>query len=300
MRIIVTLILSIVFFSSKAQNPAFFSADENRIFGKIVNNSLYILRQDYYVIDTTIQGGKRYGLNKKDYFGRFYYTAIAINGKFIVDKSINTPWELDSNFSKYNVNNKYKPELGELAFKRVDDKKYTLLETFDSARFNKLNAYCKIKYKDSISIQSFSTYNFKDSMLIDTTAWFWLADIKPDERNEDVNIQFESSKGKYSPAKDGFTNNKFFYSENSKAGFIFCTIPEFGAIKYYLCGVIIKIQGKFSFISFKNEILLDKISEKKSLKEISNLAPSTLDEIPVKEESSNQKSASKKKKRRNE
>lgn len=91
-----------------------------------------------------------------------------------------------------------------------------------------------------------------------------------------------------------FINTKFLYSENTKGGFIFSTVPEFGVLKYYLSGLIIKRNNKFSFVSLKGDGTASVNSVKTDQKTNMPQPALTLDVIPSKKE----EATSKKKKKR--
>jgi hypothetical protein len=244
--------LLIVFFLicshfARSQNKILFGSDDNKLLKAVVSDAIYILRQDYYLIDSTVKRGKKYGLNNKEYFGRCYFVAIAVNNQFYVDSAIMTPWDLDSNYTKYSSSKKYKPELSELAFRNIKEKKFSLIDK-SILKDSPSRSYPLLIMPSHDSLNSIELLNFSDSLL-DSTAWFYVADLNYNIEKDEDSFIFETMKGRYSSQNDSFICNKFYYGNNTIGGFIFSTVPQFGFVKYCLSGIVKKNNGKFQFIS---------------------------------------------------
>ena len=230
---------------------------------KIAGDAVYLLQQDYYITDTTVKERKRYGLNKQEYFGRFYFLSIVANGHFYVDAIINTPWKLDQNFKSISTKNKYQAVLGKLAFSKLNQVNFQHVDSsvsFNESRnslMNVLDEYSMIKAPDSL--KSFFVINPNDSTILDNTSWFWTASVLDTSKlnggvllSDQSKIEFESSKGKYQPSKKSFINNAFFYDDKTIGGFIFTTKASFGKVEYFLSGLTLKKDGKFVFIAINS------------------------------------------------
>ena len=127
-----TCLLSISF----AQKNPFFNADELRNVKAVAGGALYILRQDYYIVDTTLKPNKKSGLNGNNYFGRNYFLAVLADGKFYTDRNINTPWDLDAQFNTIKGLKKYLPVLSGFAYKQIDSTSFSPVDSL--AEFNKI------------------------------------------------------------------------------------------------------------------------------------------------------------------
>jgi hypothetical protein len=119
-----------------AQKNPFSNPHELRNVKAVTGGALYILRQDFYIVDTTAKPNKKMGLNGKDYFGRYYFLAVLADGKFYTDRNINTAWELDAQFSTIKGLKKYLPILGGFAYKQIDSVSFTSVDSV--TEFNKI------------------------------------------------------------------------------------------------------------------------------------------------------------------
>lgn len=82
-----------------------------------IDKGLCIVRQSYQLEDTITR--KRFGRYGKDEFGAYSSLAIRTSDGYIVDSQLLSPWETDSNFSRYRTSHKpviaqaYSKELGD-------------------------------------------------------------------------------------------------------------------------------------------------------------------------------------------
>jgi hypothetical protein len=244
---------------SFAQKSTFFNPEELRNVKAVVGGALYILRQDYYIVDSTTKQPKKIGLNGNNYFGRYYFVAILADGKFYTDKNINTPWVLDAEFNTIKSLKKYTPKLSGLAYKQIDSIDFVAIDSIEVINKNRLtgidsnSTYAVIPtYKRLPMLQLANNIE----KLWDSTSFHWLVSAKvAKELNQNKfidtipTLDFDLSKGKYSVEKKSYINTGFFYNENSIVGFVFTTKPSLGKIEYLLSGMIIRNKnGKFESI----------------------------------------------------
>jgi hypothetical protein len=266
---------------SKAQKNPFFNTDELKNIKAVAGGALYILRQDFYIVDTTAKPNKKMGLNGKDYFGRYYFLAVLADGKFYTDRNINTAWELDAQFSTIKGLKKYLPILGGFAYKQIDSVSFNSLDSV--AEFNKIrnldndtiNLYVALSISKNLPMLHLANNN---ENLLDSTSFHWALSVKEaKDFNQKKYIdtlpapEFDLTKGKYSLAKKTYINPGFFYSDNTIGGFVFTTKPSLGKIEYNLSGIIVKNNlGKFEAVSIKQKDVV-KLEELK--KEIPAIIP---------------------------
>lgn len=277
----ITIVIVSVFlvgFVSAQKNP-FLKIDENRTIKAVVNEAIYILRQDFYIIDTTSKRKIEMGLNHKDYFGRYYFVAILADGKFYTDNNINAPWKLDVNFNNLKESKKYIPALSNLAFKRWDEKDFKQidsLEIYNKSRKLSLNQNSRYTYltaPDSLQCLKIASDN---ETLMDSTSYHWTISANEAKSfNENIfldtipTLDFNLSKGKYSVEKKGYVNTNFFYFEKTLGGFIFTTKASFGKLEYFLSGMILRInKGKFDMLPIISTVPQYVPDTKKEIKKI--------------------------------
>ena len=253
--IILFFFLGILF----AQKNPFYNAEELQNVKAIAGGALYILRQEYYIVDSTTKQPKKFSLNGNNYFGRFYFIAILADGKFYTDKNINTPWELDAEFNAIKSLKKYTPKLSGLAYKQIDSVDFVAIDSIEAINKNRLtgidsnSTYAVIPIYKRLPMLQLANNNEK---LLDSTSFHWLVSAKVAKdlnQNKFIDtiptLDFDLSKGKYSVGKKSYINNSFFYNENSIVGFVFTTKPSLGKIEYLLSGMIIRNKnGKFESI----------------------------------------------------
>lgn len=265
MKMFKVLLLIIFSLNVHAQKISFESTDNN-VIQRVVGEAAFMVRQDYYIVDTTSKTEKKLGLKNQKYFGRFYFLAIVANGHFYVSPYIKSPWNQDQNFKLLSSEKKYKPFLSDFAFKRLGDNQPFQTDSAiakniaNTQLLNELDDFAAIKAPDSL--KGLKVIGSNDASIIDSTSWFWVASTLSLQENDSINnitdssvIQFETSKGRYKKSTNSFVNNSFFYNKKTIGGFIFITKPSFGKVEYFLKGIIVKKQDKFNFISIDDPLL---------------------------------------------
>jgi hypothetical protein len=250
-----------------AQSNPFFKKEDKILLSAVVNNAIYVLQQDYYIMDTTAKEPKKLGLNNKRYFGRFYFIALLAEGKFYTDGTINAPWKLDSAFANLKVEGKYKPFLGNLSYRRLDENVFRNVDSIDT--YNKLrdssyvanSRYAILTAPDSLPGLRLASFT---EPLADSTAWFW--SVKdPQARFYDGNVlqdtiskyDFDASKGKYDAQKQSYINSGYFYSNKTMIGFILTTKASLGKVEFFLHGLVIRNQkGKYDPMPLNTKTIL--------------------------------------------
>ena len=259
--------------TSKSQNPSIFNKESINVFRNITSGATYILRQDYYIIDTTVKHNKKSGRNGYNYFGRFYFLAVYADGKFYTDRNINSPWELDANFKSIKESKQYQPVLSGLAYKQIDSASFIQVDSIQE--FNKIrklnndtsNLYVALTLSKNLPMLHLANNNEK---LLDSTSFHWALSAKEtqdfDQKkyiDSTPSVEFDLSKGKYSLDKKSYLNSGFFYNEKTIGGFVFTTKPSLGKIEYCLSGVIVRNNlGKFEAVVIKQKEAV-KIEESK-------------------------------------
>ena len=258
-----------------SQGLSFTNNTDKMMLKAIADPALYILRQDYYIVDTTEKTQRRLGLNKQPFFGRTYFVALLADGKFYTENTIDSPWAVDSNFKSISGEKRYIPVLGELAYRKIEE---TNFKPFDSlivrgkkghGVFNSISDYATLIAKDSIRGFEVAQSN---EIYSDSTVWYWIACLSPSKpkhdsvSNDTPSIQFDAVKGKYSSLKKTYTSNNFFYDEKTIGGFIFITKASFGKIQFLLHGLILRNGPKFRFLPLDNKAMsaVEKTADKKA------------------------------------
>jgi hypothetical protein len=258
------LIFGCIPLSINAQKNPFFNPEDLKIIKSVVGGALYILRQDFYITDTTVKPYKKSGLNGNNYFGRYYYLAVLADGKFYTDRNINSPWELDAQFNTIKGLKKYLPVLSGFAYKQIDSTSFNSVDSI--VEFNKIrnsnidtnNLYVALSLSKSLPMLHLANNNEK---LIDSTSFHWALSVKESkEFNQKKyidtipSIEFDLTKGKFSFDKKAYNNPGFFYSDKTIGGFVFTTKPSLGKIEYRLSGVIVRNNlGKFESVAIKQK-----------------------------------------------
>jgi len=274
-KVFFILLLSLVTDLCFAQKNSFFNTDEKKIIAAVVNDAVYVLRQDFYILDTVSKPNKKIGLNGNKFFGRYYFVAILADGKFYTDDKINSPWNLDKQFCTMIDTKKYLPQLGNLAYKKMGEKEFKQLDSITtynedrSVNIDSTISYAILRSPDSFKGLALAPNNEK---LLDSTSFHLCVSVQ--EAKEYSNnlyvdslpsIEFDLSKGKFNLNKNAYTNTGFFYNENTIGGFIFITKPSFGKIEYFLSGIISRNKlGKFDMIAFKPKENKKKESKKET------------------------------------
>lgn len=84
-------------------------SDDQMLIKNAVDSAIYIIRQDYALIDTV--DNKRYTQDNQEYFGRYYTAAMMIDSVLWTDTDLLEPWLSDTSFSYYNKRYGWKPIL---------------------------------------------------------------------------------------------------------------------------------------------------------------------------------------------
>lgn len=267
------IFICLISFNNFAQKNPFFNSDELRNVKAVAGAALYILRQDFYIVDTTVKPNKKSGLNGNNYFGRYYFLAVLADGKFYTDRSINTPWELDAQYNTIKGLKKYLPVLSGFAYKQIDSASFNQVDSI--IEFNKIrslnndtsNLYVALSLSKNLPMLHLADNNEK---LLDSTSFHWSLSVKEaKEFNQKKyidtlpSLEFDLTKGKYSLDKKTYVNPGFFYSDKTIGGFVFTTKPSLGKIEYNLSGVIMRNNiGKFEAVVIKQKVVV-KIEEEK-------------------------------------
>jgi hypothetical protein len=278
---------------SLAQKNPFFNSDELRTVRAVAGGALYVLRQDFYILDTTVKPNKKSGLNGNNYFGRYYFLALYADGKFYTDRNINSPWDLDAQFNTIRGLKKYMPVLSGFAFRQIDSVSFISIDSI--ADFNKkrrensdtMSLYAALSLSKNLPMLTVANNTEK---LTDSTSFHWTLNVKEArEFNQKRFIdtipspEFDLTKGKYSLEKKSFINPGFFYGDKTIGGFVFTTKPSFGKVEYRLSGVIIKNKnGKFESVPISQTELEKKdgaIKEKVDSKKDEPIKPVKITEI---------------------
>jgi hypothetical protein len=279
------LIVFIFLISSNisAQKNPFFNSDELKNVKAVAGGALYILRQDYYIVDTTVKPNKKSGLNGNNYFGRYYFLAVLADGKFYTDRNINKPWEQDAQFNKIIEQKKYMPVLSGFAYKQIDSTTFNSIDSL--VEFNKIrnlnndtnNLYVALNTSKNLPMLHLANNNDK---LLDSTSFHWALSVKEaKEYNQKKyidtlpSLEFDLTKGKYNLDKKAFVNPVFFYNEKTIGGFIFTTKPSLGKIEYNLSGLIVRNNlGKFEAVAIKQKdadaVKIENVKKETSTKEV--------------------------------
>lgn len=272
-RLLVIILICFVYLKVNAQKNPFYNQEELKNIKAVAGGALYILRQDFYIVDTTVKPNKKIGLNGNNYFGRYYYLAVLADGKFYTDRNINSPWELDAQYNTIKGLKKYLPVLSGFAYKKIDSISFNAIDSI--AEFNKIrianidtnNLYVTLSLSKSLPMLHLANNNEK---LLDSTSFHWALSVKESkEFNQKKyidtvpSIEFDLTKGKFSVDKKVFNNPGFFYSNKTIGGFVFTTKPSLGKIEYSLSGVIVRNNlGKFESVVIKQKEVV-KIEEVK-------------------------------------
>jgi hypothetical protein len=256
-NIIIFSILLLNFSISYCQPLSNGKKEEKTMLSGVTGEATYILRQDYYLIDTTVSAPKKLGYNNNPYFGRFYFVAIVADGKFYTDKHINTPWLLDSVYAAIIAENRnYKPVLGNLAWKSISAQSFRDIDSI--VNYNKVrdssvtsNYPCAILTAPA-SLAGLQIDTIKQNPS-DSTVWFWVAKSKNAQTAKGnvfidtvPSVDFDAFKGKFNFVKGDYTTGNQFYSTKTLGGYIFITRASLGKLSFYLHGVIVKNrEGKY-------------------------------------------------------
>ena len=191
----------------------------------VFDSSLYIIRQDYTLIDGA---GNEYGRNKDAFFGKKYGLGVITDSGIYAATDILLPWEDDKNFNKFRNNDSLKPHLSKTFYKRLNDKTFLPMETGQSKKTgdSSLIVFRAPESRPSIA----NAINLKD-----TTGWIVLAKSKEDPAISDsllLNLSIlrpvfsEDSTGKMYiknlAAKDNFFGGIFYTSHISIGKILFC------------------------------------------------------------------------------
>jgi len=94
-----------------------FKSSNQQFVEQAIKNGIFVIRQTYQLEDTTTQ--QRFGRYGNEEFGAYSSLAIRTSDGFIVDSQLLSPWETDSNFSRYRTSHRpiiaraYSMELGD-------------------------------------------------------------------------------------------------------------------------------------------------------------------------------------------
>jgi subtilisin family serine protease len=221
-----------------------------------VKDAVFVIRQDYYIRDTTDPARKALGLNKKPYFGRFYYLALNIEGCLVTDAAVRTPWLHDPNFTMVRDSANYVPELGASSYRRLSD------TVFQNKGFGSVDTFSYfIDLHDStlavISVpvhQGLRLDTLADERA-DTAMWFWTLKVKgqtADRQNVYFDtipsVGYEVQKGRYSPKLGSYVTKNYYTSSSAIGGLVLSTHPTLGRMDFQVHGIIVrKPKGKFDF-----------------------------------------------------
>jgi hypothetical protein len=190
----------------------------------VFDSSLYIIRQDYTLIDGA---GNEYGRNKDAFFGKKYGLGVVTDSGIYTTTDILVPWEDDKNFNKFKNNDSLKPHLSKIFYKRLNDKTFSPMETGQSKKIVD-SSLIIFRAPDSLPYIA-DAINLKD-----TTGWIVLAKSREDPGMTDsflLNLSIirpvfsEDSTGKMYirnlAAKDNFIGGIFYTSHISLGKILF-------------------------------------------------------------------------------
>lgn len=100
--------------------------DRNQAARNAVAPGVYLVRQDYIVVDSA---GKGYGYDNKETFGTYYSVGLRIKEGFLLPSTFNTPGEFDPNFEPYKQTHKTKTS--HVKSRLVDSLKYADVKLAD-------------------------------------------------------------------------------------------------------------------------------------------------------------------------
>lgn len=274
MKIIFILILVFLASNVKSQTPTFFNKENIGVIKKITEGALYILRQDFYILDTTVKPNIKSGFNGNNYFGRYYFIGLYADGKFYTDRNINTPWELDERFNSIKGLKKYIPVLSNFAYRQIDSSTFMNIDSlaeFNKGRLSDIDTnmlYAAIRCSVNLPMLHLAENNEK---MLDSTSFHWALNVKESKEFNKMNytdtipsIEYDLSKGKYSLDRKAYLNSGFYYNDKTIGGFVFTTRPGLGRIDYLLSGMIVKNKlGKFESVIIQKSDQI-KIDDKKN------------------------------------
>ena len=94
-----------------------FKSSNQQFVEQAIKNGIFVIKQTYQLEDTTTQ--QRFGRYGNEEFGAFSSLAIRTSNGILVDSQLLSPWETDSNFSRYRathrpvIANSYSMEFGD-------------------------------------------------------------------------------------------------------------------------------------------------------------------------------------------
>ena len=221
-----------------------------------VKDAIFLIRQDYYIKDTTDPARKALGLNKNPYFGRFYYLALNIGGCLVTDAAVRTPWIHDPNFAMVRDSARYVPELGASSFRRLTD------TAFQHKGFGSADSLSPcIDLHDSMlavipvpSHPGLPLDTFPDER-VDTVMWFWTLKVRgqtADRQNvffdSIPSVGYEVQKGRFSPKIGSYVTKNYYASSSAIGGIVLSTHPSLGRMEFQAHGIIVRRpKGQFEF-----------------------------------------------------
>ncbi len=81
-----------------------FKSPNQQFVEQAIKNGIFVIKQTYQLEDTTTQ--QRFGRYGNEEFGAISLLAIRISDGILVDSQLLSPWETDSNFSRYRATHK--------------------------------------------------------------------------------------------------------------------------------------------------------------------------------------------------
>ena len=94
-----------------------FKSSNQQFVEQAIKDGIFVIRQTYQLEDTTTQ--QRFGRYGNEEFGAYSSLAIRTSDGIIADSQLVSPWETDSNFSRYRTS--HKPVIAQAYSKELDD-----------------------------------------------------------------------------------------------------------------------------------------------------------------------------------
>jgi hypothetical protein len=212
-----------------------------------VKDGILLVRQEYSLQD--VENKQLFGQNNKKFFGISYSIALKLNGDYVGEQNMVSPWTKDPNYSEFSGNAKYIPLISQTQYRTIENPAYETL-AFDTARITSAvpgYIYTWPDSKGDFGFQVDNTAGLKKGWIV------WVTAVDDIQAQDSTEVDLEIYRTEITIVQDSI-----FYeiknpntTRNIIGGFYVLPVTSrIGQITFNLVGMLHLIDDKWNIVTF--------------------------------------------------